>query len=109
MEKIKRIVRVMVVAVMIAIIPVSMPDLIPQTQISYIAKAKTLTKKQAKKKVVKYLKKKKIYKKKYILAYDSKHGKKYLFHYYEDMKTHTATINWYYVNMKTGKITAMFP
>ena len=33
MEKIKRIVRVMVVAVMIAIIPVSMPDLIPQTQI----------------------------------------------------------------------------
>ena len=109
MEKCNRIVRVMLVAVMIATISVSTPDLIPQTQISSIAKAKTLTKKQAAKKVVKYLKKKKIYKKKYILAYDSKHWKKYLFHYYEDMKTHTATINWYYVNMKTGKITAMFP
>lgn len=109
MEKCNRIVRVMLVAVMIATISVSTPDLIPQTQISSIAKTKTLTKKQATKKVVKYLKKKKIYKKKYILAYDSKHEKKYLFHYYEDMKTHTATINWYYVNMKTGKITAMFP
>ena len=54
MEKCNRIVRVMLVAVMIATISVSTPDLIPQTQISSIAKTKTLTKKQATKKVVKY-------------------------------------------------------
>lgn len=35
-------------------------------------------------------------------------GKKYLFHYYEDMETHTSTVNWYYVNSKTGKIIPMF-
>ena len=49
-----------------------------------------------------------LYNSKFVLAYAGKKGKKYLFHYYEDMETHTATVNWYYVNSKTGKIIPMF-
>ena len=32
----------------------------------------------------------------------------YFYKYYSDMGTHESAINWYYVNRKTGKITAMF-
>ena len=69
---------------------------------------KKLTKAQAKKKVIKYLKKKKLWKKSYRLEYDHKSGNKYVFHYYEFVTDHTATINWYDVNIRTGKITAEF-
>ena len=62
----------------------------------------------AKKKVIKYLKKKKLWKKSYRLEYDHKSGNKYVFHYYEFVTDHTATINWYDVNIRTGKITAEF-
>ncbi|MDD6481665.1 MAG: hypothetical protein PUF65_05300 [Lachnospiraceae bacterium] len=40
--------------------------------------------------------------------YVGKDGDGYLFQFYEDMGDHTATINFYTVNCKTGKITAMF-
>lgn len=72
------------------------------------AAKKKLTKKQARIKVVNYLKKKKEWKSYYYLDYDHKSGNEYVFHYYEMMSDHTATINWYEVNIKTGKITSMF-
>ncbi len=76
-----------------------------------VSEAKTkakLTKKQAFKKVLKYLKKKKIRCKKFCWTYAGIEGKRYLFHVFEDMETHTATIGWYYVNKNTGKVTSMF-
>lgn len=69
---------------------------------------KTLTVKQATVKLEKWLKDNNKTVKDAILVYDHKEGNNYVFQYYNDMGTHTATINWYYVNCKTGKITAMF-
>lgn len=66
-----------------------------------------LTWKQAGKILRNWLEKNKLYNEKYHLAFERKEGGKYLFHYYEDMPDHTATINWYYVDSKTGKITVM--
>ncbi|RKI43269.1 hypothetical protein D7V86_00725 [bacterium D16-51] len=82
---------------------------IPSVAVDAKTPVRKLTWKQAMRKLVKWLKKKKLYNKKYVLSYDGHmEGKKYLFHYYEDMGTHTATVNWYYVHSKTGKITPMF-
>ena len=73
------------------------------------AAKKKLTKKQAKKKLKKWLKKKGIWNPDvYILAYDHKEGNEYVFQYYEQLEDHTATYDWYNVNSKTGKITALF-
>ena len=80
----------------------------PSTVACAKAPAKKLTWSQAAQKLFKWLKKKKLYHKEYVLAYDKKEGKKYVFHYFEDMETHTATVNWYYVHSVTGKITSMF-
>lgn len=78
-----------------------------------------LTQKQAKKKLISVLKKKKMFYKKtivegtsvYVLhfVYDHKQGNKYVFHYYETVyyngvKDHIATLGWYSINKKTGKI-----
>lgn len=79
-----------------------------------------LTQKQAKKKLISVLKKKKMfYKKKrnvegtsvymHHFVYDHKQGNKYIFHYYETVyyngvKDHIATFGWYSINKKTGKI-----
>lgn len=75
-----------------------------------VAEAKTnMTKAQAKKKLIRVLKKKKLYNKKYYLDYDYKKGNCYVFHYYEwvyynGVKDHTATTGWYSVNRKNGRI-----
>jgi hypothetical protein len=39
---------------------------------------------------------------------DHQQGDVYSVHVYEDLPDHTATFNWYDVNLKTGKITKMF-
>ncbi len=93
------------------LISVSMPERIVgelPNAVSTSEAAVKYSKKKARKKLVKYLKKHKEYKKKYKLVYDHTEGKRYVFHYYEDTVTHTSTVNWYYVNKKTGKIKAMF-
>lgn len=72
------------------------------------AVAKKLNRDQARKELVKWLKRNNQYNKKYILAYNKKDGNTYVYHYYEDMPTHVATVNWYYVNSRTGKITSEF-
>ncbi|MCI5587325.1 MAG: hypothetical protein MR384_05520 [Lachnospiraceae bacterium] len=78
------------------------------TVIEIQAAQKKLTKKQARNKLVKYLKKKKKWKASYHLDYDHTSGNKYVFHYYEVLSDHTATVNWYDVNIRTGKITPWF-
>ena len=50
-----------------------------------------------------YLKKKKEWKSYYYLDYDYKSGNEYVFHYYEMMSDHIATINWYEVSVYNGK------
>jgi len=39
---------------------------------------------------------------------DHDKGDVYSVHVYEDLPDHTATFNWYEVNVKTGKVTKMF-
>ena len=68
--------------------------------------ASLLTVKQAKKKLIKWLRKHDQMGD--VVEYNSREGKKYLFHVYDDMGSHTATRGWYYVHRKTGKITSMF-
>ena len=79
----------------------------PQITTQAEAKAK-LTKKQARKKLIQYLKDVGIWKSGYKAEYDSTEGNKYLFHVYENVDDHTATVGWYYVNKNNGKITSMF-
>ena len=100
--------RLLIAVVLFGFGSLAVPDIVPQTETQTVVQAKTLTKKQAKKKLVKWLKKKGLYNKSYRLAYEGMEGKKYTFQYYQDMGTHTATINWYYVHKSTGKITSMF-
>lgn len=69
---------------------------------------KNLTMKQAKAKLRKWIAKNGHESSGAILRYDHMDGDNYVFQYYHDMGTHTATMNWYYVNKKTGKIKAMF-
>lgn len=72
--------------------------------------AKTkMTWKKAKKKLVRWMKKRGEYNKNYDLVYDhyDNEQKQYVFHYYNFVNDHTATMNWYYVSKKTGKITSM--
>lgn len=88
--------------------PLLPSQFLPEQKIEMTASAKTLTKKQAKKKLITYLKKKKLYNDHYFLSYDHMEGKKYVFQYYESLDTHIHTINWYYVHKQTGKITALF-
>jgi hypothetical protein len=45
---------------------------------------------------------------KFVYTIDHTEGSKYVVHVYEDMIDHMATYNWYYVDMNTGEITAMF-
>ena len=97
-----------VMAASVAAVSPGVTNLQENTSIEAQAARKKLTKKQARKKVVKYLKKNKIWNKDYNLECDHKEDNKYVFHYYEFVTDHTATINWYYVNIRTGKITPMF-
>lgn len=66
------------------------------------------SKAKAKKKLIKYLKKRKEYKKKNHIFYDSTQGNRYVFWYCESTPYRMNTINYYYVNKKTGKIKPMF-
>ena len=73
------------------------------------AKNSTISKKQAKKKLIRWLKKKKKWYSKCIFEYDHMQGKYYVFHQYtitvyEDGSGHTCTMGWYGVHKKTGKI-----
>ena len=43
-----------------------------------------------------------------IVEVDSKTAEGYTIHVYELLSDHTATFNWYSVNLKTGEIKAMF-
>ena len=43
-----------------------------------------------------------------VAAVDHGKGDVYTVHVYEDLPDHTATFNWYDVNLKTGKITKTF-
>lgn len=69
---------------------------------------KNLTVKQAEDKLRKWIAKNGQESSGAMLFYDHMEGDNYVFHYFCDMGTHTATINWYYVNKKTGKIKPMF-
>ena len=102
----KWIARFCMAAMLLAAAPTVVPGVMPQAVT--VAKAKTLTKKQARKKLVNYLKNQNLFNSQYQLVFDHKEGNDYVYHYYEDMGTHTATVNWYYVNKKSGKVTAMF-
>lgn len=107
----KKIAKKLMLGIVLASLTVVTPrvSILPHnTSMEVQAAKKKLTKAQAKKKVIKYLKKKKLWKKSYRLEYDHKSGNKYVFHYYEFVTDHTATINWYNVNIRTGKITAEF-
>ena len=74
----------------------------------YGCAGKDTDQKAGKKEACEVVKEKEIIQKSYKLAYEGMEGKKYTFQYYQDMGTHTATINWYYVHKSTGKITSMF-
>ncbi len=96
-------------AVALTVTPLSMPQhFATDTAIEVSAKTK-MTWKKARKKLVKWLKKRGEYNKKYDLVYDhyDKGEKQYVFHYYNFVGNHSATINWYYVSKKTGEITSM--
>lgn len=71
-------------------------------------KKKKISKKQARKKVVKYIKKYGNWNTSYYLDYDHNGKNTYVFHYYEMMSDHTATVNWYDVNWNTGKVKPEF-
>lgn len=108
MRKMTKKIVACVMAASVAAVSPGVTSLQENTSIEAQAARKKLTKKQARKKVVKYLKKNKIWNKDYYLEYDHKSGNKYVFHYYEMMSDHTATVNWYDVNIRTGKITPEF-
>ena len=72
------------------------------------AEAKSLSKKKARKKLVKWMKKHGVYQSNLILSYDGIEDGAYVFQYYEDMGDHTATSNWYYVDRNSGAISSMF-
>lgn len=44
----------------------------------------------------------------YSLALDSENDTQFVFRHYENTADHTATLNWYYVDKKTGEVTSMF-
>ena len=107
----KKITKKIVVCAVVASVATVIPEITSfqeNTSIETQAARKKLTKKQARTKVVKYLKKNKIWNSSYYLEYDHKSGNNYVFHYYEMMSDHTATVNWYDVNAKTGKVTPLF-
>ena len=83
-------------------------------QMAVVKAQKALTKKQAKKRVIKTLKNSGLYNPNYFLDYAYKEGDYYVFHYYEIVispgsGSHTATVNWYKVNKHTRMIVPEFP
>ena len=116
MKKTKRIRTVAACLLMIGALSVPMntplANLVPGASsysVQSTVEAKSvLTKKQAKKKLKKWLKKKGLLKKKLKIAYDRKEKKSYVFWAYYDEGDHTSTQNYYYVNYNTGKIKAEF-
>jgi hypothetical protein len=69
---------------------------------------KKLTPEQAERKLYKWLVANNKDVKGAYLRYEGIQDGCYFFKYCSDMGTHESAINWYYVNPKTGKITAMF-
>lgn len=116
MRKIKRIRKVAASIVLMGalVIPIHAPiaSMVPGTPVITMqtkAEAKAvLSKKQAKKKLIKWLKRRNLLEDKLIIAYDHKKGGDYFFHAYFDEGDHTSTQNWYYVNSKTGVVRAEF-
>lgn len=108
----KKIKGIMTVAVALALtvtpLAVPMQNHTADSVIEVSAKTK-MTWKKAKKKLVRWMKKRGEYNKDYDLVYDhyDNEQKQYVFHYYNFVNDHTATMNWYYVSKKTGKITSM--
>ena len=88
-----------------AVVPLAVPNVSRNMQPGMTAEAKILTKKQAKKKVIAYLKKRNIYYKSYQLIYESHEGNKYFFRYYKG--GYAPNIRWFYVNKSTGRTGAM--
>ncbi|MBQ9632337.1 MAG: hypothetical protein IJV04_05425 [Lachnospiraceae bacterium] len=86
----------------------AMADSLAMQGEAVVVEAKALSRKQAEKKLLKWLKKNGEYRKNLILVYDSTQDGKYMFRYFENMDDHIATVNWYYVDKKTGHITSMF-
>lgn len=95
--------------------------LMPGNSTCIVAQAKmNLTQKQAKKRLIRVLKKNKLYYNKkcfvqngsrYVLhfKYARKRGNRYIFRYYEwvyydGVKDHAATLGWYSINRKTGRV-----
>jgi hypothetical protein len=81
----------------------------PDTYSIYLGKvpkqpAAAITEDQA----IEIVRKKVTSKVKMTYAIDHIEDNKYVVHVYEDMVDHTATYNWYYVDIKTGEVTAMF-
>ena len=97
-----------VTAISVAIVTPMVSTIKDNKAVEVQAAQKKLTKKQARNKLIKYLKKKKIWKASYHLDYDHKSGNKYVFHYYEVLSDHVATVNWYDVDIKSGKISPWF-
>lgn len=66
------------------------------------------SKKQARKRLIKWLKKKKKWSKGLYCDYEGRTGNKYLFHVYSitinSDEAHTCTLGWYCVNTSSGKI-----
>ena len=98
------------VALALTVTPLAVPmqNHTADSVIEVSAKTK-MTWKKAKKKLVRWMKKRGEYNKNYDLVYDhyDNEQKQYVFHYYNFVNDHTATMNWYYVSKKTGKITSM--
>lgn len=73
-----------------------------------VIKGKQLTEEQAFNKLEQWLKNQNVSWSGKCIMCEGKNGDDYLFRLYEDMGSHIVTINWYYVNCKTGKVTAEF-